>query len=344
MQFSKTYNAIVLSVWALSAGAPASLETSASRAALFYKLDAGPYDVAVVYYDWKDATRGRDVPVKIYHPQATTGSLPIIVFSHGLGGSRDGYEYLGRHWASHGYVSVHVQHIGSDSAVWKNQGLNAMNAMREAAATPQNAIARPLDIRFVLDQMERMNHTDGPFKGRLDLDRIGVAGHSFGAYTTLAAAGQVFVLPGGRETSLADPRVKAAIPMSAPVPRDRTKLDRAFGKISIPCLHMTGTLDDSPIGDTTAADRRLPFDHSKAPDQYLVIFKDGDHMIFSGRAVKTGRAAKKDARFQNLIRMSTTAFWDAYLKGDRAAKQWLADGGFEAALGTDGTFEKRRAQ
>jgi predicted dienelactone hydrolase len=312
-----------------------------------YKKTAGPYAVEVARLDWTDAKRNREVPVKIYFPQTGDGPFPAIVFSHGLGGSREGYEYLGRHWASHGYVSVHVQHKGSDTAVWQGNA-KPMEAMNRAAADPQNAVARPLDIRFAIDQMEAMNREAGPLRGRLDLKRIGVAGHSFGAYTTLAAAGEAFVGPLGREFSLADPRVVAAIPMSAPVPRKRDLYDRAFGKIKIPCLHMTGTLDDSPIGNTPAADRRVPFDHIHGADQYLVIFKDGDHMIFSGRGrpegLFGGKTGKKDARFQDLIRMSATAFWDAYLKDDGAAKSWLGDGGFEKVLDGDGTFEKKRGK
>jgi Platelet-activating factor acetylhydrolase, isoform II len=42
----------------------------------------------------------------------------LIAFSHGIGGSRRDYSYLGRHWASKGYASLHVQHVGSDNALW----------------------------------------------------------------------------------------------------------------------------------------------------------------------------------------------------------------------------------
>src|SRR6185369_13262736 len=87
-----------------------------------YKQDAGPFAVAVTRYDWVDAARNnRPVPVKIYAPEKGAGPFPVIVFSHGLGGSREAYEYLGRHWASHGYVVAHVQHEGSDDQVWKGK-------------------------------------------------------------------------------------------------------------------------------------------------------------------------------------------------------------------------------
>ena len=101
---------------------------------------------------------------------------------------------------------------------------------------------------------------------------------------------------------------------------------------------MTGTLDDSPIGDTKAAERRIPFDRIHAPDQYLVTFQGGDHMTFAVPRRRPGRA-EKDARFQDLILQGTTAFWDAYLKGDAAAKSWLARGGYAGTLGGEGKLE-----
>src|SRR5262249_12346615 len=159
----------------------------------------------------------------------------------------------------------------------------------------KNAINRPLDVRFAVDQLEQLNKK-GDFKGKLDLTRLGMAGHSFGAYTTLASVGQVFVLPGGQEAKLDDPRIKAAIPMSAPVPAKAAQHKTAFGSIKVPCLHMTGTLDDSPIGATKAKDRRIPFDYSRGADQYLIDLKDGDHMIFAGRS-KGAAAAGKEGRF-----------------------------------------------
>jgi predicted dienelactone hydrolase len=176
--------------------------------------------VAIKTYEWKDAARVRDVPVKIYYPETGKGPFPVIVFSHGLGGSRDGYEYLGRYWAGHGYVSVHLQHLGSDTGAWKGK-LRPMAEMKKAAADPRNAFDRVLDVRFAIDQLERLNRDDKQFTGRLDLAHLGMAGHSFGAWTTLAVVGQRSAGSLGNKTSFLDPRIKAAIPMSAPVQRQR---------------------------------------------------------------------------------------------------------------------------
>lgn len=293
-----------------------------------------PVSVATISLEWRDAARDRMMPVKIYYPQAGNGPFPVIIFSHGLGGTREGYAYLGRHWAGHGYVAVHLQHAGSDDAAWRGQ-LRPLQSMREAAAQVQNAVDRPLDVRFALDQVLRLNGEAGVFQGRLDTNRLGVAGHSFGAYTTLAVAGQ---LVGPARRTLADDRVKAAIAMSAPVPRRNAAA--AYSQIRIPVLHMTGTEDNSPIGDTTARERRIPFDHVAGNDQYLLTFTGGDHMVFSGRNGWRGDRSH-DAVFQELICRSSTAFWDAYLKGDAKAKAWLAEGGFENVLGREGLWEKK---
>jgi predicted dienelactone hydrolase len=334
---------IILACWflagaALVSPAPTQPTPLATPEVLVWERP-GPYNVAVVRYTWKDAKRQREVPVKIYYPAQGPGPFPVIIFSHGLGGSREGYAYLGRHWANHGFVSVHLQHLGSDRAVWENSWCKLL-ALRQAAHNLQNSLNRPLDVSFAIDQMDKLNQSKGPFQGRLDLSRVGAAGHSFGAYTTMAVAGQVFGRPGGREISLADPRIKAAIPMSTPVPRKKGNLTQAYGKIAIPCLHMTGTRDDSPIGETRAAERRMPFDYSNGSDQYLVTFQNGDHMIFSDHKRLLSRG-DQDARFHDLIRLSTTAFWDTYLKGEAAARNWLSRGGLATALGPDATLEMK---
>ena len=283
-----------------------------------YEPPAPSAEVETARCEWHDSKRDRDVPAKLYFPKTAAGPLPVVIFSHGLGGSRDGYQYLGQHWAGCGYVSVHLQHLGSDDAVWKNAGAGeGMKAMTKATLDIRNALNRPLDVTFAIDQLTALNADPAsPLKGRLDLDGIAVAGHSFGGYTAMAIAGQA--LGPTASTRLADPRVKCAIEMSAPVARPAIR-DQSYGTITMPVLHMTGTLDDSPIGDTKAAERRILFDLMNHADTALIIFQGGDHMIFSGRAREIEDHAKQDAEFQRLICAGTTGFLDGFLKGDPAA-------------------------
>jgi predicted dienelactone hydrolase len=213
-----------------------------------------------------------------------------------------------------------------------------MPAMRRAAADPRNALDRVKDVTFAIDQLTALNTADGPLKGRLDLQHLGMAGHSFGGWTTVAVCGEVFS-PGGRDLSGVDPRITCGIAMSAPVPRN-IDLDKALGSIKIPMLHLTGLLDDSPVGDTKASERRQNYDHIKAPDQTLVIFKEADHMVFA-QPTRPGARHDSDERIHDLLRQCTTAFWDAHLRGDAAAQAFLTGGGFAGQMGGDGTFEHK---
>jgi len=184
--------------------------------------------------EWFDPRRSRRVPAKLYYPETGPGPFALIIFSHGLGGSRENYAYLGRHWASAGYVAVHVQHLGSDEAVWR-ESQQPLQALQRAAANLQNALDRPRDISFAIDQMEHMHRQEGPLAGRLDLSRIGVAGHSFGAYTTLAVAGEVLVGRRGGTLSFVDLRVQAAIPMSTPANTRAPPDERSIGGLLSHC-------------------------------------------------------------------------------------------------------------
>lgn len=306
-----------------------------------------PQNVTALHLDWQDAKRDRAVPAKLYFPKTGAGPFPIVVFSHGLGGTRDGYEYLGRHWAGCGYVSVHLQHIGSDDSVWKGVPLGERTkSMQEAARNLTNMLNRPQDVTFAIDQLEKLNaDATSPLKGKLDLKAIAAAGHSFGGFTTLAIAGQTFQRALGPAKQFSDPRIKAAIPMSAPAPARRENLAQTFGSIKIPTMNFTGTKDFvEALPQTTAADRRIPYDHMTQSEAALIIFKDGDHMIFSGRLRNeaTKETEAQDALFQKLICAGTTAFLDAYLKDNAAAKRWLLGGGYEKLLGAQATFEKRK--
>jgi predicted dienelactone hydrolase len=298
------------------------------------------HKVATLLLTWHDTKRNRDVPVKIYYPADATSPCPMIIFSHGLGGSREGYGYLGEYWAGCGYISVHLQHLGSDDAVWRGAGFDAFAQLKQAVADPLNAVNRAGDVPFAINQMLALSHQMSeagydPLRGLVDENEIGMAGHSFGAWTTLALVGEKNA--GG--VTFTDARIKAAIAMSPPVPGGAAEAAGQFAGIGVPVFHMTGTRDDSPIGETKAAERRIPYDQSKVPGSCLLILKGADHMTFSGHIL--GAFRKEDARYQAIILPASVAFWDANLRGEQAARDWLYHGGFAKMLGDEGTFETR---
>ncbi|MFO1492170.1 MAG: dienelactone hydrolase [Kiritimatiellia bacterium] len=214
---------------------------TALAARAYDPLEAGdaatpkPLDLVV-----KDEARKREIPVLVVLP-AGTNAAPVVLFSHGLGGTRHGSAYLGRHWAARGYAVVFVQHPGSDDGVWRGQPVGGRMANMEAAASPENFLLRVRDVPAVIDQLGVWNTGKDPLlRGRFDLERIAMTGHSFGAVTTQALAGQN--LTGG--ITCADKRIKAAIMFSPSGPR-RGGADQAFGAVKLPWLLMTGTEDVS---------------------------------------------------------------------------------------------------
>lgn len=277
-------------------------------------------------FEVKDAKRDRVLPVRVYLPEATRPA-PVVVFSHGLGGSCDNNPYLGEHWAKRGYLVVFVQHPGSDESVWQGvPPLRRMAAMKKAASA-ENHIARTKDIPVLLDALAAWNREDGhPLKNRLDLENIGMSGHSFGAVTTQAVSGQSALR--GRISSL-EPRLDAALMMS-PSPPAVGDPAEAFATIRIPCLLMTGTLDDSPIGNSTAADRLKVFPHLTHAAAWQVVFDGANHMAFGDREL-LGQP-HKEPRYHRAILALSTAFWDAELKNDPAAKAWLKGRGAKSVL------------
>lgn len=265
----------------------------------------------------KDAARDRIVPIRVYLPE-TDRPLPVILFSHGLGGSRVNSPYLGEFWAKNGYICVFLQHAGSDEEVWKAAGLRQALPTLKKAANGKNMIDRNKDVSFILDQLEIWNKADeNPLQGKLDLEHIGMTGHSFGAVTTTAVAGRKFPLG----VAYAEPRLDAFLPMS-PQTSEGMPAAKSFGEIHAPMLCMTGTADSSMISpNTTPESRREVYKGLPPGDKYELVFDGGTHATFSD--VQGIRIAKRDPAHHPAIQQISLKFWDAYLKNDPAAKKWL---------------------
>ncbi|MCU0812812.1 MAG: hypothetical protein MUC32_00310 [Burkholderiaceae bacterium] len=271
--------------------------------------------IGVFDLQWHDARRARDVPVRLYLP-AGAQRVPLVVFSHGIGGSRFGYSYLGRHWAANGWASLHLQHVGSDRDLWFGSVFGLVERQRDAA-TDAEAVDRVRDLRFALDRV-----LAGPLAGRLDAARVVAAGHSYGANTTLLAAG-ARVVRDGRPVMLRDERVRAAIVLSAPPFYGERSFEPILGGVDVPSLHVTATADDIRIpGFWSGVDDRLAvFDAIGGRPKALAVFQGGSHSIFTDRAGTGGVAL--NAQVKAATRELTHAFLQRVFAGDDAALlQW----------------------
>lgn len=271
--------------------------------------------VQVSLETWHDPARNRDVPIKHYLPEGV-GKAPVILFSHGLGGSREAGESWLMHWATHGYQGMALQHAGSDSALLQGGPMAMRQAMR-GAMNGEQLQARLADVRFVLDEMGRRAAANDPAWAGTDLTRIGLAGHSFGAVTTQAMAGERLALG----PSVDDPRIRAFIALSPSARGGETLLNARFADLQRPFFSITGTRDDGiGIGDISAANRTLPYRHMPPGDKYLLVLEGATHMHFSGQKI---RMVRTPVAVENAVKAASLAFWDAQLKGDQSARTWL---------------------
>jgi len=283
-----------------------------------------------------DARRGRDIPIRIYLPSKKS-PRPVVLFSHGLGGSREGSVYLGKHWAGRGYVAVFLQHPGSDTSVWAGKPLRQrMDAMREAASG-RNFMLRVGDVPVVLGQLGRWNKEEGHvLAGRLNLERVGMSGHSFGAVTTQAVSGQGFMR--GRAI-LAEPRIDAAIVMSPSSPGRGAPRD-AFGSVSLPWMLMTGTKDLSKIGNADMKSRLAVFPALPPGGKYELVLHGAEHSAFTDRALP-GDTEPRNPNHHRAILALSTAFWDSFLLNDAGARTWLDGDGPKLLLEKGDRWQKK---
>lgn len=312
----------------------------------------GIYEVGQIDQDWRDEGRARNIPIRIIAPKISAAAaeklrsektkFPVILFSHGLGGSRSSGKIWGEHWASHGYIVVHIQHPGSDESIWQGKrGEPAVGSMK-AAKTMSNVGLRIGDVHFAIDEITKRSNRDEAEFRFADVNKIGMSGHSFGAQTTMAIAGQA--TPGVRGQSGLDSRIRAAIAFS-PNARAKVGLDKQFGDIRIPVFSITGTLDGSVLNDgTKVAHRLLPHQHMPAGDKYLLVYDGGDHMVFGGQKIAGRRSeTARDVAIRQNVQAATLAYWNVYLKNDVDARRWLIDtrGGFRDTLATADRFDTK---
>ncbi len=271
-----------------------------------------------------DVQRNRSIPCKVYMPQPMTGIYPVIIFSHGLGGSRNAATYLGEYLTAHGYVCFHLQHPGSDESVWRDAAPSErISTLKSSLLSPSNAINRFEDIPFVVQQIDEMNSSNNLFKGHLNLNAIGMAGHSYGAVSTMVACGQKLA---GRISRFAVPEIKAGLVLSPSAPQNaRGDISRYYDGIQVPLLHITGTKDGDPLNrkqDFDPAERQQPYYNITTSPQYLLVLDGANHASFGGSGSMRLSLPSND-RYHEEVNKAALAFFDAYLKQDGAQQKWL---------------------
>ena len=240
----------------------------------------------------QNGPRGRSIPVDIYLPEFRQSPAPVVVISHGLGGDLNTFAYLAEHLASYGFGVLVLEHPGSNA----QQLQSLITGRASGAASPTEFLDRPLDVSFVLDELERAPNS--AFQSRLNLKQVGVLGQSFGGYTALALGGATLNAAQLRadcqkledtlnlslllqcdadrlvqsNTKLQDQRVKAVMAIN-PI------TSAVFGQSGIQQLQIP-TMIVAGSADTVAPalpEQIRPFTWLTELDKYLVLLDRGTH-------------------------------------------------------------------
>ncbi|MEA5569961.1 alpha/beta hydrolase [Calothrix sp. UHCC 0171] len=252
-----------------------------------------------------DLFRKRVFAVDMYLPQTQiqrgeTGQkikppLPLIVISHGVAEDRETFAYTAQHLASYGFAVAVLEHPGSD-ATKIQQYFSGLSSPPEA----RELINRPLDIKFLLDELQSNKKSYANWKGLFNLSEVGIIGHSYGGYTGLTLAGanldeagirkncnpnkslnlSVFLQCRANEllqervvvSNLQDSRIKAVMAIN---PLNSVVLGKqGLSKIQVPVMLMGGSQD---IITPLVPEQVIPFTWLQTKNKYLATIENATH-------------------------------------------------------------------
>ncbi len=313
----------------------------------------------------RDAKRDLELAVRVVYPGKQLGDAanggealptkwPLVVFSHGMGGSFDAFEGLAKYLAARGFVVIRPTH--SDSiALRRKRGEDVRGFARDPKAYTKNVDlkGRVLDCSLILDSLDvieskvaGLKHGEG--RGMIDRERIAMAGHSAGAMTTQLSIGakgrgldrtiKSFLEP---VVSIADPRFKAGIIVSGAGTKSKIFTEESY-EIAVPILVITGSLDLSKASSEDPESRKSAFMLSRGtekggPPAWLMFIEGATHSSYSGKGAGqlldgSPRGATDPEIVARVTNEVVARFLNAVLLGDGASQEWLSTPSEIAAL------------
>lgn len=278
----------------------------------------------------------RELEIKITYP--TSGSsYPVLVFSHGMYGSANGYGPLVEAVAGAGYVVIQPTHGDSlkymspeaRRSLLRSPNINNTSSWRE----------RPGEISFCIDSLTKFQELIPSLKGKIDPSHIAVGGHSFGAWTSQMLSGMEMGAL-GRSISFYEKRAKAYVVIS-PQGTGPSVTKESLAKMHGPMLMVTGSKDTSPNGQTPEW-RKQAYDYASPGNKYLVWIDGATHSFggFSGeraegrqffKRANAGGDSNKD--HMKYVACSVVSFLDGFLKSNQEGKQYLTKSGIGSNKG-----------
>jgi len=308
---------------------------------------SGPISFTKKSLVMNDAKRDRSFPVDLYLPDIGRQNAPVIVISHGFGNDRSTFIYLAEHLVSYGFAVAVLEHPGSNA----KQLQAIINGLASEVVPPKEFVDRPLDIKYLLNQLER----DFSINDRLNLQQVGVIGQSFGGYTALALAGAEInfdqlakdclkldntlnlslllqcraVELNQAKFDLHDSRIKAAIAIN---PVDSSIYGATeLAKINVPVMLVASS------ADTVAPpllEQIQPFTWLTTKEKYLVLLKQGTHFSTLAKPdpnstfipLSSDTLGPDPTRTYTYMKALSTAFFQTHLSNNSEYSPYLSAG------------------
>jgi predicted dienelactone hydrolase/ABC-type amino acid transport substrate-binding protein len=296
---------------------------------------------------------GLKFSVELYLPEKQPQPSPLVVISHGLGSDPKDFSYLAEHLASYGFAVAVPEHIGSDTKHLES----ILDGRATGDVSPVEFVDRPLDVKYLLDELTRLSNTEPDFKGRLNLQQIGMMGHSFGGYTSLALAGATINHERLREQcvdtqptfnlslilqcranllppfnyNLTDTRIKAVIaidPLTSAIFGPE-----GMGDIRIPVMMVSGSHD---VVTPSIIEQIHPFLWLNTPTKYLALLSNAGHTFSIAAPTRRESLSASVKGMQSLLsgvepelsreylKAISVAFMETYVGGQPEAQRYLS--------------------
>ncbi|MFJ2191150.1 alpha/beta hydrolase family protein [Kitasatospora sp. NPDC087861] len=278
--------------------------------------------------------RAVDLHVRISAP-VTGSDLPVILLSHGQGPSNNlsslnGYAPLADYWAAHGFVVIQPTHLSS----------RTLSLDPDHPEAPLYWRSRAEDMKRILDRLDAIEAAVPQLSGRLDHNRIAVAGHSMGGHTASLLLGARLTDPRtGTQVDLADSRITAGVLLAAPgsggdalttsvAENHPFLLTTDFSRMTTPTLVVAGDQDSSAHLTVRGPDWHAdPYVLSPGPKSLLTLF-DAEHGLGGISGYDAAETTDENPRRVAAVQRLTWAYLRTELHpGDpawQAARQTLA--------------------
>jgi dienelactone hydrolase len=262
---------------------------------------------------------------------------PLVVYLPGLGEDQRSGGRWTRAWAQAGYAVMSIQPLAEDEQAWSSD--DARSGHFEAVARhgfSDTTMRRRLQaLNGALALLGRRAAAGDALLRTVDLSRVAVTGFDLGAYSAMVVAGQRL---DGTDPAVLSLPVRAVIALSPFADESLAGRGERFSAISGPILNITGPQDFDVYGLVESVELRSePFRLMPPGDKYLVSLALGSHELIGGadpspNAAEPSKGRSSARRSEMLtrqalssasVRIVTTAFLDAYLRGDPAARFWL---------------------